>query len=135
VLARAGPGRHSPRGSAPLPGDSSGLPPTPPADDTNVYRATQRLKRRLTAETQVVLFSPLHDDLLADTVARLDAHGYAVVVVSPTPPQRTQPATWSLGERRLRIADLRSRNIPVVDWHPDEDLGHALVRTRRRWSP
>ncbi|MCU4801187.1 DUF58 domain-containing protein [Halobacteria archaeon HArc-gm2] len=112
------------------------LSPTPPADDTNVYRATQRLKRRLTAETQVVLFSPLHDDLLADTVVRLDAHGYAVVVVSPDPTAiDTTGHLVARGERRMRIADLRSRGIPVIDWHPDEDLGHALVRTRRRWSP
>jgi len=108
VLARAGPGRHSPRGSAPLPGDSSALSPTPPADDTNVYRATQRLKRRLTAETQVVLFSPLHDDLLADTVARPTPTATPLSSSARTPPQRTQPATWSRGERRLRIADLRS---------------------------
>lgn len=111
------------------------LSPTPPGDDTNIYQSTQRLKGRLTADAQVVLFSPLHDDLIMDTVIRLDAHGYAATVISPDPTATdTTGHTFARVQRRLRIADLRSRGIPVIDWRPDEDLGHAIARTRRRWS-
>lgn len=111
------------------------LSPTPPAADTNIYQATQRLKGRLSADAQVVLFTPLHDDLVMDTVVRLDAHGYAATVISPDPTAIDTPGhAFARVERRLRIADLRSKGIPVVDWRPDEDVGHALARTQRRWS-
>ena len=114
----------------------SALSPTPPGSDTNIYQATQRLKGRLTADAQVVVFSPLHDDLIMDTVVRLDAHGYAATVVSPDATARdTTGHTVARIDRRLRVADLRSRGIPVIDGQPDEDLGHAIARTQERWSP
>lgn len=111
------------------------LSPDPPEDETNIYAAVQRLRGRLPADSQVVLFSPLTDQRIVASAIRLDAHGYPTTVVSPDPTaEDTAGHQLAATRRRLRIADLRRRGIPVVDWGGDEDLSHAIVETERRWS-
>ena len=114
---------------------SPALSTLPPEEETNIYETTQRLKGRLSADAQVMLFSPLTDDQILDTAVRLDAHGYAVTVVAPDPTtDETTGQVYARVQRRLRIADLRSRAIPVVDWNGDEAFGQAIARATHRWS-
>ena len=107
------------------------LSPSAPEADTNVYAAVQQVQRRAPADAQTVLLSPMTDDLVASSALRLDAHGYEPTVVSPDP-----TASDSAGHRvarvrrRLRLADLRQRGIPVIDWDGSEPFPRALARSR-----
>jgi uncharacterized protein (DUF58 family) len=95
----------------------------------------RRLRRRLPADSQILLFSPLADDYLVTVARRLDAYGHLVTVVSPNPTaEGTTGELLARIERRTRIRRLREHGIRVVDWAGD---GAALAtelekaRTRR----
>lgn len=116
-------------------GTHPALSPVPTTEDTSVYATVQTLKGRLPADAQVVLFSPLCDDFVCQSAVRLDAHGYPTTVVSPDPTADDTAGHRLAGVRRsLRIADLRRRAIPVIDWDGTDDFDRALAATRRRWS-
>ncbi|WP_225333499.1 DUF58 domain-containing protein [Halomicrobium urmianum] len=111
------------------------LSPVAPDRETNVYATLQSLRRRLPGDAQVILFSPLSDDLLADLVVSLDARGYRTTVISPDPTaDDTAGHQLAAVDRALNVTDLRRRGVPVVDWGSDERLERAIARTRRRWS-
>jgi len=95
----------------------------------------RRLRRRLPADAQVVLFSPLCDDYVVRAARRLDAYGHLVTAVSPDPTtDGTTGETLARLERRLRCSQLREVGIRVVDWGPGEHLGAAVAAARTRWS-
>ncbi|WP_058365938.1 DUF58 domain-containing protein [Haloparvum sedimenti] len=112
------------------------LAPTP-ADDDGVFYASvwlRRLRRRLPADAQVILFSPLADRYPVRVAKRLDAHGHLVTVVSPDPTSdRTVGATIARFERDGRVRDLRGRGIRVVEWG-DESFPKAVAGASRRWD-
>jgi uncharacterized protein (DUF58 family) len=111
------------------------LAPLPPDDDGGVYESVKRLRERLPADAQVLLFSPLTDDRAAAAAVRLDAHGHPTTVVSPDPTaEDTAGHLLAATRRRLRVADLRGRGVPVVDWRADADLERAAAETERRWE-
>lgn len=104
--------------------------PTPIETAGRVYVNgwVRRARKRLPADAQLILFSPLCDDTIARAARRLDAHGHLVTVVSPDPTARDTPGremAWI--ERRLRLGRLRSAGIRVVDWG-DEPLAVAVSR-------
>lgn len=116
-------------------GTHPALSPTPTTADTNVYATVQRLKQRLPGDAQVVLFSPLSDDLIVDTAVRLDAHGYPTTVVAPDPTtDETTGHQVARVRRSLRVAGLRKRGVPVIDWDESDEFERAVARTRRPWS-
>ena len=100
-----------------------------PADEPESDHDDQleQLLERLDDRTQVLLFSPLTDDVASGAARRIDAHGHAVSVVSPvvtaddTPPRRLAAV-----ERRHRASALRNAGIPVVEWAPDRALAAAV---------
>lgn len=107
------------------------LSPSAPEADTNIYASVQRLKQRASTDAQVVLFSPLTDDLVADSAIRLDAHGHKTTVVTPDP--TTDDTTGHQVEsvrRSLRLADLRQRGLPVIDWDGTDSFARALARSQ-----
>jgi len=104
------------------------LSPSAPDEDTNIYAAVQRIKQRASSDAQVVLFSPLTDDLVADSAIRLDAHGHRATVVTPDSSAHDTTGHQLASVRRsLRLADLRKRAIPVVDWDGTESFERALA--------
>jgi uncharacterized protein (DUF58 family) len=111
------------------------LAPVPPEGTQYVSLQVRRLRRRLPASAQVVLFSPLTDDYAALLARRLDAYGHATTVVSPdvtadgTPGQRLARV-----ERELRLVRLREAGLRAIDWTPDRPLGVAIERASERWS-
>jgi uncharacterized repeat protein (TIGR01451 family) len=95
----------------------------------------RRLRRRLRADTQVVLFSPLCDDYVVRAARRLDAYGHPVTVLSPDPTvDRTVGSALARLERTLRCSRLREAGIRVVDWSPDEHLAVAVAGAAVGWS-
>jgi uncharacterized repeat protein (TIGR01451 family) len=95
----------------------------------------RRLRRRLPADAQIILFAPLADDYLVSAARRLDAYGHLVTVISPDP--TTDDSTGHLlarVERNNRIRRLRRAGVRVVDWGTDS-LGAELERAATRWSP
>ncbi|WP_132057062.1 DUF58 domain-containing protein [Halorussus amylolyticus] len=106
-----------------------------PSDET--FYPTSRLKwlrKRLPASSQVLFLTPLCDEFGVKTARRLDAQGHLVTVVSVNPTAAGTPGErLARTERTRRISALRSSNIRVVDWDPDDLLGVALERTARRW--
>ena len=95
----------------------------------------RRIRRRLPADAQVVLFSPLPDDYIVRVARQLDAYGHPVTVVSPDPTaDGTAGETLARLERRLRCSRLREVGLRVVDWKSDEYLGAAVAAAEARWS-
>lgn len=93
------------------------------------------VRRQLSPDAQIMLFSPLTDDYTDEVARRLDSAGHPVTVISPDP-----TATATVGqrlarvERSMRIVALRERGIRVVDWGADESLGIELQRAQQRWA-
>lgn len=92
--------------------------------------------RFLPAQSQVVLVSPLSRPDVP-VLARLKAHGYAILVVSPDPvrfevsrlpdePALRLAARLAGMERRLMLRRLERSGIQVVDWPVDQALGRVL---------
>ena len=116
-------------------GTHSALSPVTRTEETNIYTTVQTLKGRLPSDAQVVVFSPLCDDLVVDSIIRIDAYGHLSTVVAPDPTNDdTTGHEVGRARRSLRIADLRRRGIPVIDWDDDETFERAVAGLRRRWS-
>ena len=105
------------------------LSTVPPERETTWFTQLRTIRRRLSAETQVVVLTPLCDRGAADVARRFDAHGHAVTVVSPDPTaERTTGQQLARVARRIRRFDLERAGIPVVDWPADDSLDAALTR-------
>lgn len=113
-------------------GDAFG--PTPADEPFFASIELRKLRRRLPADAQLVVFTPLCDDYVASVVRRLDAYGHPVTVVSPDPTGDATPgAQLARVERDLRLSGLRRAGIRVIDWG-EEPLATAFARARERWS-
>jgi uncharacterized repeat protein (TIGR01451 family) len=105
------------------------LAPTPPDEPFFPSIRVRRLRRRLPAEAQLVVLSPLCDDYIVDLVRRFDAGGHRVTVLSPDATEtRTPGHRLARTERKVRLSTLRGAGIPVIDWR-DEPLAVSLART------
>lgn len=105
------------------------LTPDPPTTYVPVDRFTHRLRRQLGTGTQLIALSPLTDGVIGRVIGELDARGYPVSVIAPDPTAAETPGQrLAQVGRRLRISDLRSAGIPVVDWPWDDPLDAALTR-------
>lgn len=96
------------------------------------------LRRRLPADAQVVILTPLCDDEITDWIRRLDVSGHTATVISPDPTVTTSPGRQLARiERGMRISNLRSAGIPVLDWPRtgDESLSVAIENLRARGEP
>jgi uncharacterized protein (DUF58 family) len=89
-----------------------------------------------TPQSQIVFIGPLPSDDV-DTLTRIRARGYAVMVVSPDPVRLAAPEAPSdrieslarrtaLAERALHVQQLRRGGVDVVDWDPAQPLDGAL---------
>lgn len=111
-----------------------GFSPTPSDEPFFAGLRFDRLRRRLSPESQVVLFSPVTDDYVPSVARRLDAYGHPVTVVSPDPTSEGSAGRALAGvERGVRLSALRRAGVRVVDWG-DEPIAAALGRARKRWS-
>jgi uncharacterized protein (DUF58 family) len=81
----------------------------------------------LSANAQLLLFTPALDDVPEEVVRTVTAHGHRVTVVSPdvTGPDTTGGRIESV-ERRLRLDDLREAGATVVDWDRERPLALTL---------
>lgn len=112
------------------------LSPAPGEDPMTVAAGRSRLRRRLSAGTQVLFVSPLCDGRGADLARWLDEYGYPVTVLSPDPTaDRTAGHRLARVARGLRLRELRGRGVPVTDWAADESVDAALARSNRREGP
>ncbi|UPV76843.1 DUF58 domain-containing protein (plasmid) [Halorussus limi] len=108
---------------------------SPPNDDAEepIADRVARVRRQLSPDTQVTFLTPLCDDDAVTAASTLEAHGHSVTVVSPdatgdATPGRRLAAT----ERENRIAALRRREIPVLDWGTDDGLAAAVAKAGDR---
>lgn len=94
---------------------------------------TTPLLERLSAETQLILFSPLCDDASAAAAQQLAAHDRAVTVITPDV-TRAETAGQQLAhlQRANRITQLRDRHIRVVDWEISTPFEAVLTRVEAR---
>lgn len=98
------------------------------------WLARRRLRRRLSGGAQLVVFSPLLDPFMVESIRRYEAHGYPVTVISPDPTGReTAGQTLEAIERSLRLSRLRGAGVRVVDWG-GEPFETTLAGASRRWS-
>lgn len=96
------------------------------------------LRRRLPADAQVVVLTPLCDDEIVDWIRRLDVSGHAATVISPNPTVTTSPGRQLARiERAMRIADLRAAGIPILDWSRTDgkSLSVAIENLQARGKP
>lgn len=91
--------------------------PDPPDEPFVGSIGERAIRRRLPADAQAVVFSPLCDEYPVELAQRLEARETPTTVVSPDP---TTPATpgraLACVDRAVRISTLRSTGIPVYDW-------------------
>jgi len=92
-----------------------------------------RLAKRLPGHAQVVLCTPLVDDVPVEAVETLLADHHDVTVLSPNvtgslPDQDPTPGQAVMDiARRTRIADLQRLGVPTTDWQPQTPLQVALA--------
>lgn len=87
------------------------------------------LRRRLSTDTQVILFSPLCDDAVAVAARELAARGRAVTVVSPdVTDDDSSGHRLARIQRANRMHQLRSADVRVVDWPVEASFTAALAR-------
>ncbi|APW98327.1 hypothetical protein CHINAEXTREME_11215 [Halobiforma lacisalsi AJ5] len=100
-----------------------------PERETPWLTQLRTLRRRLSAETQIVLLTPLCDAGSADIARRLEARGHPVTVVSSDPTVGA-PAGQRLARvaRRVRRFDLERAGVPVIDWPVDESIDDVFAR-------
>ncbi|MCU4740958.1 DUF58 domain-containing protein [Halobacteria archaeon AArc-m2/3/4] len=109
--------------------------PISPTDSFDTQSFRQALHKRVSEDAQIIVFSPLCDDYVAQTTIRLDARRQRVTVISPDPTTDDSPGhQLARIDRALRVTSVRSRGIPVVDWTHGTSLEQAVARTKRRWS-
>ena len=108
------------------------LSPIAPAAGVQWTRQITEIRKRLSADTQVMLFTPLGDDAAVEIARLLEAYGHPVTVVSPDPTgEETTSQQLARVGRRVRRFDLQRAGIPVVDWRRDERIESALARSHR----
>jgi len=110
---------------------------TPPAlkeVESQYVDPMTHVRRQLSPEAQIMLFSPLCDDYTAEVARRLDSVGHLVTVVSPDPTaDRTPGQRLAAIERQMRITNLREHGIRVIDWDTEQPLGLEMDRAQQRW--
>lgn len=113
----------------------SSLPPELKDVEGKYVDPMTHIRRRLSPDAQIMLFSPLCDDYPAEVARRLDSVGHLVTLISPNPTSiGTIGERLALVEREMRIRELRERDIRVVDWGNDERLGLEIQRAKTRWT-
>ncbi|WP_049952947.1 DUF58 domain-containing protein [Halostagnicola larsenii] len=101
----------------------------PPSRGTHWYGQLRTLRRRFSAETQILFFSPLCDQASLEIARKLEAYGYPVTVVSPDPTtDRTTAQQLARVGRRIRRFDLQRAGIPVIDWDAGESIDDVFAR-------
>ena len=112
------------------------LSPSPPKTAFRVQYGTKQLRKRLPSDAQVLLVSPLPDDMIVTLARRLEAYGHPVSVVSPDVTSAESPGQIvGRAERAVRMTRLRQYGVPVLDWDIDQSLTGAIttaVRSDRR---
>ncbi|MFP9192856.1 DUF58 domain-containing protein [Natrialbaceae archaeon A-CW1-1] len=101
----------------------------PPRGKTQWQPQLRMIRRRLSAETQILFISPLCDATATRIVRRLDARGHALTVLSPDPTaERTTSQQLARVARRIRRFDLQRAGVPVIDWPADETIDEVIAR-------
>lgn len=105
------------------------VPWTAPAESTSLDTVVETLLSQLSANTQLIVFSPLTDDDSVSLCRRLAVSGHEVTVLSPdcTAPTTVERAYGHL-RRWCRCSQLRRDGISVHDWHPEQSLTEVLAR-------
>ncbi|EMA41732.1 DUF58 domain-containing protein [Halobiforma nitratireducens] len=100
-----------------------------PEQETPWLTQLRTLRRRLSAETQIVLLTPLCDAGSADIARRLEARGHPVTVVSPDPTvDATAGGRLAQVARRVRRFDLERAGIRVIDWPDGTSIDEVFAR-------
>lgn len=111
-----------------------------PGESHVFFRLDALPERLFPAGSQVILVSPLVEDD-PPVLERLQAGGYAVMVVAPDPlppspgPEATpvlrEAARIARVQRTVLLRRLRHRGIAVIDWDTASSLGDAVARAHR----
>ena len=98
-------------------------------DDIDV----DRLHALLPATAQLLVFSPLLDDDIVDTISELRRRGFEITVLSPNVTRRPDyGARVARLDRTIRRTTLMKLGVPVLDWNPDERLHRTLDRLAKQ---
>ncbi len=108
-----------------------------PGESHVFFRLDALPERLFPAGSQVILVSPLTEDDPA-ALERLQAGGYAVMVVTPDPlppapdagaaPVLHEAARIARLQRAVLLRRLRHRGLAVIDWDTSSPLGSAVAR-------
>jgi uncharacterized protein (DUF58 family) len=103
---------------------------------TETEAQTAELQKRLGADTQLILLTPLLDDAIVEAALSLEAGGNAVTVVSPdVTTDETLGGRLARIQRDNRVTSLQGSGVPVVDWDTDDSLGTVLLHAVGRRQP
>jgi len=89
----------------------------------------ERVIKRLHPGTQVILITPLGDDVPVEFVRQLTNHGYRVSVLSPDiGVSETPGARLVRAERNTRLQQLRESGVETTNWRRTDPLPVTLAR-------
>ncbi len=109
------------------------LSPSQPAYERQpIRRRIHTLRSKLSDHTQVIICTPLVDDIAEVGIRLLESAGHEVTVLSPDPTSRETPgAVVASLERLQRIERIHTHGVPVIDWSEDETLDAVLAQAAR----
>lgn len=111
------------------------LTPAPPSGEFRPFGWVEWFAARVPKGAQVVLFSPLCDRLIEESIIRIEARGHPVTILSPDPTtDETIGRQMARLDRQVTIDALRRRGIRIVDWPHGEPIDMSLERLAGRWS-
>jgi uncharacterized protein (DUF58 family) len=91
------------------------------------HGVANRLRKRITDDTQVIVVSPLVDGVPLSLARRLRTSGHEVTLISPDLTDGSGTgATVAALERRARLTAVRNAGASVVDWVPSTPFSEAL---------
>ncbi|WP_435366159.1 DUF58 domain-containing protein [Haloarchaeobius sp. DYHT-AS-18] len=93
-----------------------------------------RLLARLPSDAQVLFVTPALDDFPVTVARTLRGYGHRTTVLSPdVTGGRSAGQQVVTMERALRLDEMRTAGVPVVDWAHDTPLPMALAQAIRPW--
>lgn len=106
----------------------------PPEDRVTAFAWVEWFRSRIPGDAQVLLVSPLCDDVIGELIVRIEARGHPVTVLSPDPTGDRSLGSRMVGmERAVRIAQLRRRGVTVIDWNIERPLDAELATLAGGW--
>lgn len=93
----------------------------------------REFRQDYTGDAYIIVITPLLDTEIVTAIQSIQSDGHSVLVLSPDVTVANTPGEQLVAiERQNYLQTLRSGEISVVDWDPDESLGNVIVQATEK---